>query len=777
MGSANQDSIPTPKFRQSFFLSPFLLLSFSNYKLSLSARIWCYSRCLKFPLEFGIEFVLCGFLLRFFPPIPFCLLFVLGGFSAGGVRNELPAWVELRSGVPNSSWLFSEMFDWEDQEIANIIWGEADDNTVTYPEESEKKSQSVPEDHDKSEANEDAEKSKPSEQKSAATKTKLPGDKLERNDELSILASNSDLNSIGKKTDRDKDPEISENQDENGGLGDIIGNSWANIESFDDLDHIFSNDELVDHASLDSTDEFWASSRDVLDNAVNSSCLALDSTNWGFEALGNSSGEFNYNSEYMHTENQSYGSTYEKEADSACYTQKMLHSRFDEEEIDDATDPNLISDKTAAGMNGKNESEPKIAPRNVASVNKSSNMNNWSRPQLKHELKSQKINNHRRLCDAHGAWAPPAIVPAIDAQQFDAKYVPNTARNYVSSVLDHQKMPQQSTSLAYQQLINPYSATYSYGNISDQCTAMSMLPATDDGRRPVLNAEAGLREKNYTGKSINAPIKPPKMTPQEKIEKLRRRQQIRAMLAIQKQQQQFSHQVPVDYIIPQMSSQEGDQVVHLERGDCKGEENIVPTYDPSSPLKQDDSSSISVEVDDQNVEDTILYQLQNTVTKLDMNIRLCIRDSLFRLARSAMQRHSTNDSSSANRFGETNTAKEDTSNQESFMKLPSAETETNQIDRAVAHLLFHRPIKSSVKHIGTPESSITITPKITPAPEIGTSCNLPMNLVTKGSHNVQNISTHGSTTPCASKKDPSEQSNEDMIRNQKMKQKMVESAD
>lgn len=36
--------------------------------------------------------------------------------------------------------------------------------------------------------------------------------------------------------------------------------------------------------------------------------------------------------------------------------------------------------------------------------------------------------------------------------------------------------------------------------------------------------------------------------------------------------------------------------------------------------------------------------------------------------------------------------------------MSDVETETNPIDRAVAHLLFHRPLESSGRHPETPES-------------------------------------------------------------------------
>ncbi|MCD7462339.1 hypothetical protein HAX54_048297 [Datura stramonium] len=121
---------------------------------------------------------------------------------------------------------------------------------------------------------------------------------------------------------------------------------------------------------------------------------------------------------------------------------------------------------------------------------------------------------------------------------------------------------------------------------------------------------------NHFNKSQDASSKSLMMTPQEKIEKLRRRQQLRAMLAIQKQQQQFSYQ----------PAKEGASV----------EENLscIPSLDPSSPLEQGDSTTVYLAVENSSAEDTALYLLQDVISRLDLKIRLCIRDSLFRLAQS-----------------------------------------------------------------------------------------------------------------------------------------------
>jgi hypothetical protein len=95
------------------------------------------------------------------------------------------------------------------------------------------------------------------------------------------------------------------------------------------------------------------------------------------------------------------------------------------------------------------------------------------------------------------------------------------------------------------------------------------------------------------------------MTPQEKIEKLRRRQQMQAMLAIQKQQQQLVHQ---------KCSQE-NQIQHVEGAGPEVEDlSTLASFDPNSPIEQDDSNTVSLAVNDYSMEDTVLYMLQELVT-------------------------------------------------------------------------------------------------------------------------------------------------------------------
>ncbi|KAI4296353.1 hypothetical protein L6164_036318 [Bauhinia variegata] len=107
-----------------------------------------------------------------------------------------------------------------------------------------------------------------------------------------------------------------------------------------------------------------------------------------------------------------------------------------------------------------------------------------------------------------------------------------------------------------------------------------------------------------------------------------------------------------------------------------------------------ETSPISSAVDEISHEATSFRQLQQVMDQLDIRTKLCIRDSLYRLAKSAEQRHKyANGSIGDNVEAGKAMMAQDTSGCTSFMDL---ETDTNPIDRSIAHLLFHRPSDPSM---------------------------------------------------------------------------------
>ncbi|PIN16355.1 hypothetical protein CDL12_10989 [Handroanthus impetiginosus] len=141
--------------------------------------------------------------------------------------------------------------------------------------------------------------------------------------------------------------------------------------------------------------------------------------------------------------------------------------------------------------------------------------------------------------------------------------------------------------------------------------------------------------------------------------------------------------------------------------------HFIPAELGSSNIQE--SSMMTSGMDDISLEAASFRQLQLVMEQLDLRTRLCIRDSLYRLARSAEQRHNhatLNDSSGDKRdAGGAFMA-------EGANSLMDMETDTNPIDRSIAHLLFHRPSESIPAHDSSPLK--------TPSTVCGSATNLPV---------------------------------------------------
>nr|GMC79727.1 protein LNK2-like isoform X1 [Ipomoea batatas]GMC82288.1 protein LNK2-like isoform X1 [Ipomoea batatas] len=172
--------------------------------------------------------------------------------------------------------------------------------------------------------------------------------------------------------------------------------------------------------------------------------------------------------------------------------------------------------------------------------------------------------------------------------------------------------------------------------------------------------------------SSGRPIEGLAMTPKMKVEKLRKQQQMRPMLATQKLQ-------TTDHSV----------VAHG---------NFF--VEGKSQLERNDSNIARMAVDDHPVKDPILYQLLEIIQKLDTRVKVNIRDSFFRLAQNAEQRQYANNTSGMNTDSNASIVnKEDINNK--------VETETNLIDRGVAHLLFHQQLSEEFYYEGNPSSSLS----------------------------------------------------------------------
>ncbi|KAL5732382.1 hypothetical protein ACOSP7_031729 [Xanthoceras sorbifolium] len=576
------------------------------------------------------------------------------------------------------------MFDWNDEELTDIIWGEAgeaDDHIVPYQEGNENYG------NNKAWSQEPA-SIKPTERKATGAKIDFNGKKLEsvsnfnsneRNSpsgfgmdswsDLSLSnAAQADQDSMGTevtdnvaeitkfcspsgvKAELDKDPKIFQNPDEGKDEGDFVDYSWDNIGSFDDLDRIFSNDDpIFGHVNLGNADELWSSSKDV-SNSPNA------------------------------------------------------HAILDHAESPGGKIKPIVKEQIDLDV-GRNAStlDSGLVVENVATPDNYADKGYRQKNLVKGRKKSEEKNEGKLLQDMYGTWSPTG--------KYENQQAHSMLQSSVSPVLSQQRQLDKSETLQYQQISGSFVTPSAYGNLTNPYPAMPVLAHVQSGEfknQPLLSGyEVSPGKANPANKSAAAPTKPLTMTPQEKIEKLRRRQQMQAMLAIQKQQLQLNHQIsPRDHCRPPKFLE--NQIQHVEGADFEVEDlSTLPSFDPNSPIEQDDSNTSYLAVDNSSAEDTILYRLQDVIAKLDVRIRLCIRDSLFRLAQSAMQRHYASDTISTDKssWDEPEViAKAEANSSSRYTRMPDEETETNPIDRTVAHLLFHRPLELSGKHTETPDS-------------------------------------------------------------------------
>ncbi|XP_043699534.1 protein LNK2-like isoform X2 [Telopea speciosissima] len=682
------------------------------------------------------------------------------------------------------------MFDWNDEELADIIWDEATesgDHIVPYPKENEQKLLVTFRDQIKKQGDQDANTIKTVEQKTSGPKNDSTDCRLEsssqfnRNEGFSApgfdMDSWSDLplsiaecgkgyaggngqDSIREisnfntarddaaQLDSDRELFVDEHVDKEGGFLDY---GWANIGSFDDLARLFRNDDSIfEHEGLGNADELW-SSTDVISSPAKSFPLS--------RALKSTPEQCEVKMEFVPHETQSSTLGNGKMNDHDSHGLHNLHPSRDEVSgkqsclsIDSLTEcaaegsKSLLKEKTTPEEIGKTEAS------NSHSLSEKDIGEEGSK-QKKSQIKSEEKGEGKLSQDSRGNWSP----TANQCQQFGNQFATSALQTFPSSVLSPQGQIGGLDSLRYL----PTSHSYFPAGYGSQ--APSYMPPFQhhperDKAHPVL---VGHESSPRSSKHASALRKSPDvsnnsliMTPLEKIEKLKRRQQMQAMLAIQKQQQQFNRQATcTDQSMAQKCQQEAQSEDTVgTKLEAEANLKIPPSVGPTSPVEQDDSNTVSMVVDECSLEETILDHLLEVIGKLDNKTRLCIRDSLYRLAQSAMLRHSAADTISTNKSsGDENeaAAKDESNSHNRSTSELDAETETNPIDRTMAHLLFYQPTESSARPVQDGEMpKSTVPTKLPFEPKIEGLVKLPMECLSESSTEKQSVSHPEAKSPC-----------------------------
>ncbi|KAJ6414442.1 hypothetical protein OIU84_003440 [Salix udensis] len=340
---------------------------------------------------------------------------------------------------------------------------------------------------------------------------------------------------------------------------------------------------------------------------------------------------------------------------------------LDHVESDGGKNKPVLKEQTDLAVVGKNTvAKSQLTGENGAMPNELANKTYRQKKILRGREKLEEKSELKSYHDFYGNWTS----SGIPACQLKNHFAPRIMQSSPPSILSQQKQLQGSEQLQYQQIPNPFVAPSAYGSITNPYSmpVSSHIQSGDFKHQPVASGyEVSSGNANAVKKNSSSSL------------------------------------------FIKRGSQE-NQIQHVEGADLEVEDlSTLASFDPNSPIEQDDSNTISLAVNDYSMEDTVLYRLQDIISKLDVRIRLCIRDSLLRLAQSAMQRHYASDTGSTNNSSrdEQVAAKEGISSQSRMVKMPEVETETNPVDRTVAHLLFHRPMDFHGKHPDTPESPVS----------------------------------------------------------------------
>ncbi|KAB2035800.1 hypothetical protein ES319_D04G177800v1 [Gossypium barbadense] len=312
----------------------------------------------------------------------------------------------------------------------------------------------------------------------------------------------------------------------------------------------------------------------------------------------------------------------------------------------------------------------------------------------------------------------------------DAKHPFSDSSCQLFSSLDFQrsKLNDGPDSVNYRQTNIPY-MHLSYSGSLDQvsiCPTVSSAKSENNGQSSSKNESSYASNKVHSIDSSHGPLfEAPAIITNEKRGKPHRRQDTEIPLNRNVKQAKidtrmaFCDPVTIQKQVCQSEQDEGHSEV-------EGVSVGNPAELDSSNVRE--SSCVVSPFDEVSLEATSFRRLQQVMEKLDIRTKLCIRDSLYRLARSAEQRHNctkTKSGISDGNDGSGSSASEETNRCTGFMDM---ETDTNPIDRSIAHLLFHRPSDPSqrpvtdtalLKSHGKIHGSITNPPLMMPEKHIG----------------------------------------------------------
>ncbi|XP_055816175.1 protein LNK1-like isoform X2 [Solanum dulcamara] len=480
-------------------------------------------------------------------------------------------------------------------------------------------------------------------------------------DKNTAVGENSYSYPLGPISQADDDLSFLDNSCEDKDSNDLLYYSWPEIENFEDVDRMFRSCDSTFGFGPGSEDDLgWLSSSDVIEGSGDGLTSGFKFPCSASSALGSTSAshetskpkETNISTSNSGIENQLLG--YNSSSWSSKKNESVNLSHLSFLNGSSNLECKLVPDKKAEVLGGGVQVE--IASNNQPRIN-----NNVVDSMQKKHSKHQNCSEGKRKC---GYLENEDTINYTDSHPEEQNLSSGTAStqvNFASAGVLQQKQAQDPD---FGYLGGSFSYMHSDYGHSDGSAVHPTLPILKYESNGVVSLSP---KDSYASNQVQSMEGSPEpsfqvaaITRNEKVEKL-------------------FHQSGVK--------------VENNR-DFEGVGIRIPTELGSSGLQE--CSSINSGLDEISEEAASFHQLQRVMEQLDVRTKLCIRDSLYRLARSAEQRHrhanlnivSGDDGGTSGPLISKGTNK--------CTGYVDIETDTNPIDRSIAHLLFHRPSDSAV---------------------------------------------------------------------------------
>ncbi|GMI88360.1 NIGHT LIGHT-INDUCIBLE AND CLOCK-REGULATED GENE 1 [Hibiscus trionum] len=273
----------------------------------------------------------------------------------------------------------------------------------------------------------------------------------------------------------------------------------------------------------------------------------------------------------------------------------------------------------------------------------------------------------------------------------------------------------------HKQNVGPDSVSYVQSNVPfmhlnysspsnqlSRCPTLTSSKSEKNGHPSLTNGSSyvsNLAQSIDCGHSLEVPD----ITTNEKTRKLYHRQDTQAPLNRIVDQARVGRQIAFSDPVTarkQVRQSERDEGLNEVEGFSVGKQAELGSSNGQ------ESSSVSSMLDEVSLEATSFRQLQQVMGKLDIRTKLCLRDSLYRLARSAEQRHNCTNTRSGSRDDKHASRPLETEETSKCIRYMDIETDTNPIDRSIAHLLFHRPSDPSLRPATDTNHGSTAAPPV-----------------------------------------------------------------